>query len=157
MFALNKLLSVTSVCDISAKAYVPEGRNTTAGVIQDVDRDITKDYISSHVSPMTSIAHFCRFSTSSCMKLVFRDESVLDCSKVGLVCYTVQPYVPSPLQCQKCLRLCHIIGPCSYAPLGNGCGSDHGTDVCQAKSSNCANCLGDHDSISKECLHLQRK
>lgn len=155
--ALDKLLLVTEICSISVRAYVPGGRNTIAGVIQDVDAEITEQDFAALISTTAPIVQFRRFGVSSSVKIVFRSDSLPASVKVGLVRHPVRPYVPRPLQCRKCMRLGHVIGSCPYSPRCNRCGSDHASDICEVEALKCANCLGSHQGNSKECPLLQKE
>lgn len=95
--ALSKLRRVASVCDISVRAYVRDGGNTTAGVIQDADPDIAVREVTALTSSTTPIIRINRLDMSSCMKLAFRGNRLNLSVIVGLVLYHRKYHYHLPL------------------------------------------------------------
>ena len=62
----------------------------------------------------------------------------------------VEPYIPNPLRCYKCLRFGHHQDLCTWLPVCGRCGEYGIHNKCQ-KDYKCANCRGNHGAVSRDC------
>lgn len=84
-------LCTTLFCGVAVVSYLFRGKNTTVGVIQDVDADITVNELSSLIISTTDIAEIQRFGTSTCVKIAFSRGCLPATVKIDLVRHPVRP------------------------------------------------------------------
>lgn len=155
--AVSNLLSTSALCGVPVRSYLPRGKDTIVGVIQDVDVDIPDKDLVTLVSSTTVVSEVRRFGTSQSVKIVFRGDCLPATVKVGLVRHPVRPYVPRPLQCRNCMKIGHVAGACPSHDSCGHCGSDHKSSECTSRSPQCVNCHGEHDASSKDCPRLRKE
>lgn len=158
--ALDSLRKVTELDGIKVHPHIPLGKESSTGVIYDVDETIADTDLSILIKPATEntvIANVFRLGTSRCVKIVFKGESLPTHVKVGHFRHAVRPFVPKPLQCWKCMKLGHVSSVCKNTSVCSRCTGPHTTDTCEASVLKCTNCSGPHDASSKECPLIRKE
>lgn len=153
---LDTLKAIVQLGNIPVRAFSAYDKETTTGVIYDVDEDITDSSLEKLLSSSSPIVGFHRFGRSRCVKIVFQSDTLPTHVKVGYVRHSARPYVPRPLQCHKCLKFGHVSAVCKGAVTCKHCGGLHDGDNCNA-AAKCPNCSGAHDATSKECPKMRNE
>ncbi|XP_037514780.1 uncharacterized protein LOC119391178 [Rhipicephalus sanguineus] len=157
---LDVLSNVKVLEDINVRSYIPDGRDSTAGVIYDVDISISESDFPVLIKPVTEgliILQARRLGNSRCVKLVFKGDSLPSHVKVGHFRHAVRPFVPRPLQCRNCLKMGHVSAVCTNPAVCSRCSESHSTDACHAEHRKCGNCHGPHDASSKDCPNMKKE
>lgn len=157
---LEVLSNVKMLDNINVRSYIPDGRDSTAGVIYDVDISISESDFAALIKPVSAeltILQARRLGKSRCVKLVFKGDSLPSQVKVGHFRHTVRPFVPKPLQCRKCYRLGHVSAVCTNLAVCSLCSESHSADACQAELRKCRNCHGPHEASSKDCPIMKKE
>ncbi|KAM7307598.1 hypothetical protein ISCGN_011234 [Ixodes scapularis] len=83
--------------------------------------------------------------------LTFNSTTLPETMKAGYLQCRVQPYVPNPQRCFKCLRFGHGSRNCRGRDTCAKCSTkEHATDACD-NEPHCANCSGNHPAYSRSC------
>ncbi|KAH9376515.1 hypothetical protein HPB48_006600 [Haemaphysalis longicornis] len=123
--ALEVLRKITSLHDIKVRAHA-----TTIGAIYDIDTSIPQKDLPILTKPKPAdegivIRQVSRIGTSTCLKIVFRGDSLPAHVKVGHFRQRVRHYVPKPLQCCKCMKIGHVAAVCGTATVCPKCAGPH--------------------------------
>ncbi|KAH7959949.1 hypothetical protein HPB49_015485 [Dermacentor silvarum] len=94
---LDTLKAIGQLGNIPVRAFFAYDKETTTGVIYDVDEDITDSSLEKLLSSSAPVLGFHRFGRSRCVKVVFQSETLPTHVEVGYVRHSVRPYVPRPL------------------------------------------------------------
>lgn len=158
--ALDSLRAVTVLGGMNVRTIIPMGKETTTGVIYDIDAAISGEDLPLLIKPANhgiQILQVARLGTSRCVKIVFKGDCLPSHVKVGHFRHAVRPFVPKPLQCRNCQKFGHVSAVCGKSAVCSRCAAQHSAGNCQAKTFKCPNCQGPHDASSKECPRVKRE
>ena len=158
--ALDVLSKVNVLGNIDVRSYIPDGKDSTAGVIYDVDTSISESDFPILIKPVTEgfiILQARRLGNSRCVKLVFKGDSLPSQVRVGHFRHAVRPFVPRPLQCRNCCKIGHVSAVCTNSAVCSRCSDSHSTETCNAEHRKCSNCHGPHDASSKACPNMKKE
>lgn len=158
--ALDVLTKVNVLGNINVRSFIPDGKDSRAGVIYDVDTSISDIDFPTLIKPVTEatiILQARRLGNSRCVKLVFKGDSLPTQVRVGHFRHTVRPFVPKPLQCRKCCKIGHVSAVCTSSAVCSRCSESHNTEACQAEHRKCGNCQGPHEASSKQCPNVKKE
>ncbi|KAH9367967.1 hypothetical protein HPB48_022664 [Haemaphysalis longicornis] len=153
---IDTLKAITGLGNIQVRSFLAHGKETTTGVISDVDPEINDSDLVQLLSSTVRILDIHRIGRSRCVKVVFQCDSLPASVKVGYVRHRVRPYVPRPLQCYKCQKLGHVSAACKNAVACKRCGDAHDHVNCKG-TLKCANCSGPHEATSNECPKMMHE
>ncbi|XP_070387400.1 uncharacterized protein [Dermacentor albipictus] len=139
------------------RPYLSHGKRTSAGVITDVDPEITDSDLRTLIKSTAKIVDIHRFGRSQCVKVVFEADSIPSHVKVGYVRHPVRLYVPKPVQCRKCNRIGHVSAVCRNDISCRRCGGSHQHDTCKTETVKCTNCFGAHEATAKDCPRMKNE
>jgi hypothetical protein len=91
--------------------------------------------------------------------LTFDQRQPPDDVKVGYMKYTVKPWIPSPLKCQKCLKFGHTKNRCSDPKdLCRGCvKTKHDGQCAETKCYHCESPKEEHQTFSNLCPVMKKE
>lgn len=156
---VQTLLGLPQLCNVTVRAFVSQGANVTAGVISDVDLELSDDVLKSMIvcTPPCRVISARRLGFSKCVKILFVCEKLPNHIKAGLVRYLVRPFIPKPLQWRECLKLGHVQGFWTSVVVCAKCGANHNVILRKSVTSRCLNCNGELLATDKECPKLKKK
>lgn len=102
-----ELLILKKIGGVAVRAFLPRAKNTRAGVITDVDTTTTEDRLTTLIDSGVRVIQVRRLGTTQAVKIVFEGDTLPAHVKIGLIRYSVKPFVPRPLQCRRCFRIGH--------------------------------------------------
>ncbi|KAH7950641.1 hypothetical protein HPB51_028323 [Rhipicephalus microplus] len=158
--ALDVLTKVNPLGNINVHSFIPDGKDSKAGVIYNVDTSISNIVFPILIKPVTEATIFLQarhLGNSRCVKLVFMGDSLPTQVRVGHFQHIVCPFVPKPLQCRKFCKIGHVNAVCTSSVMCSRCSESHNTETCQAEHRKCANCQGPHEAPSKQCTNVKKK
>ncbi|XP_049527233.1 uncharacterized protein LOC125947003 [Dermacentor silvarum] len=152
--ALDPLMKITQLDNIKVRCHTPQTLETTAGVVYNIDVSICDSDLPILIKTTTEsipIIQAHRIGKSTCVKLIFKGDSLPTYVKVGHFRHIVRPFVPKPLQCRNCQRIGHVSAVCKNPGICSRCSESHSSDTCRTTDFKCSNCKGAHDATSKDC------
>ncbi|KAG0415691.1 hypothetical protein HPB47_007130 [Ixodes persulcatus] len=154
--AVLDLLITNKICGIPVRAFLPRAKHTRAGVIGDVDMTVTMEKIVELIDCGVHVVYARRFGVSRSVKVVFEGDTLPAHVKIGLVRYSVRPFVPRPLQCRKCFRIGHVAETCINEAVCGQCSGKHTEGRCDGPQR-CVNCKEPHAATATVCPKLQEE
>ena len=162
--AANRLVNNSLLPELGLKAFIPRGLVQKRGVLRDVDIALTNEEILKYTRSNHPILEVRRMTRKSegrirplpVVVLTFEGTVLPATITIDGVNTKVQPYVPSVLQCDKCLRFNHLAAQCRSNPRCGRCGGPHIITDCHDDTSKCGNCGGDHLATSRSCPSFLR-
>ncbi|KAH9375319.1 hypothetical protein HPB48_022672 [Haemaphysalis longicornis] len=112
-------------CKHPGRSFLAHGKETTTGVISDVDPEMNDSDLVQLLSSTVIILDIDRIGRSRYVKVVFQCDSLPASVKVGYVRHRVRLYVPRPLPCHKGKKLGHVSAACKNAVACKWCGDAH--------------------------------
>ncbi|CAN7986890.1 unnamed protein product, partial [Ixodes hexagonus] len=150
--ATRYLLTVTSLCKLQVRAYVPGPRSAAVGVIRGVDQDITDTQLKTELRAYpAAILHARRLGSSSVVKIQFASTTMPEYALISRVRYQVFQFEERPLQCSNCGRYGHKTVACFKEAMCSRYGGEHDRSNCDAEEPNCVNCGSHHDALALTC------
>ena len=77
---------------------------------------------------------------SRAIKIDFQEKKIPSNIRVGLLSFSVTPYVAPPLRCFRCQRLGHVASGCTAIERCLVCAGDHSVGLCNSRILKCPNC-----------------
>lgn len=173
-YEANKIISNVSIKVLhNIKAYIPNSFIKCVGIVRDVPVDLSEDELaeSCRVQGGTQIDKIERMtywdSINKCakpsrnIKIEFRSTNLPENMIVFYVKKNIEPFIPKPTICKKCLRYGHVAKICRSTEtncincsevthaLDINCSCAHCKNKCITKCKYCQ--VGDHNSTQVKC------
>ncbi|XP_040066543.1 uncharacterized protein LOC120840202 [Ixodes scapularis] len=151
--ATRTLLNLKALCGIPVMSYSPLAGATVNGMIQDVDKELSNEEITSHLRSNINVGAVRRLGKSSTVKVTFRGKILPTHVLLGHVRHPVHPFQERPIQCLNCFGFGHKRVTCKRPKKCEHCGKPHeSTDItCQSMPAKCVNCGQEHEATARFC------
>ena len=149
------LLKSKTFCNIPVKVTPHSSLNFSKGVIRWRDLEgIGEENLSSQNVTAVKRIKICGNNDllpTNTFIITFNIPTLPGAVKAGYLNIPVEPFIPNPLCCFKCLRFGHGQNTCGCKLTCPHCGQfDHDNKTC-ANDTHCINCKGAHCAYSREC------
>ncbi|KAG0410284.1 hypothetical protein HPB47_012601 [Ixodes persulcatus] len=105
--ATKTLLNLKALCGIPVMSYSPLAGTTVNGIIQDVDKELSNEEITSHLRSNIKVGAVRRLGKSSTVKVTFRGKILPTHVLLGNVRLPVHPFQERLIQCLNCFEFGH--------------------------------------------------
>ncbi|KAG0424056.1 hypothetical protein HPB47_000188 [Ixodes persulcatus] len=105
--ATKTLLNLKALCGIPVMSYSPLAGTTVNEIIQDVDKELSNEEITSHLRSNIKVGAVRRLGKSSTVKVTFRGKILPTHVLLGHVRLPVHPFQERPIQCLNCFGFGH--------------------------------------------------
>ncbi|KAG0441614.1 hypothetical protein HPB47_015904 [Ixodes persulcatus] len=151
--ATKTLLNLKALCGIPVMSYSPLAGTTVNGTIQDIDKELSNEEITSHLRSNIKVGAVRRLGKSSTVKVTFRGKILPTHVLLGHVRLPVHPFQERPIQCLNCFGFGHKRVACKRLKRCEHCGKPHeSTDItCQSMPAKCVNSDQEHEATARLC------
>ncbi|KAG0435739.1 hypothetical protein HPB47_018341, partial [Ixodes persulcatus] len=151
--ATKTLLNLKALCGIPVMSYSPLAGTTVNGMIQDVDKELSNEEISSHLRSNIKVGAVRRLGKSSTVKVTFRGQVLQP------MFFWVMYAIPSilfkkgPSSAFTALGFGHKRVACKRPKKCEHCGKPHeSTDITrQTMPAKCVNCGQEREATARFC------
>lgn len=161
--AANNFVDTQIMKNMDCIAYIPSFLTQKTGVIRGVETSLSDEEIFSNLKASRKLVSFRRmmkkdrndpkklFPLETCL-VTFASQDLPEFVYIFGTRCRVDPYIPKPSICRKCLRFNHLANQCrSTKPRCSRCGEEHSSSDCQSPVMKCVNCKGEHDATNHSC------